>query len=360
MTHEIVRRLGSRLKSNSNAGRFDDGCIARIDCTDVDQLTEQIRDWQAEYAQLSPGAFAATGIMVPLGSVLVSSITFSGSLLHRATPPVGCHSIVLRGHGCERFECCGRDLMEGECFVLGAGAEGEALSRGLSTAVTVSVGDNIWHEASHWVGECSEALGKGIQGRTPGTDWTASVLDGVVWIIDAFIRHPRQAKSPEARASMEDLMLIRLRDLAGTPPQPRNDRREHNRRRIAVSRARSFIHENLTSPIRLSELCTHAHAQARSLEYGFQDIVGMSPVSYIRTLRLNRVHRLLRSRDTTQRTITEIALDCGFWHLSQFAVDYRRFFGESPSAVHRPAPGARPLIPAIHGSSLTPAVFPSQ
>lgn len=355
MTPETVCRRGSHLEKYSNAGRFDDGCIARIDCTDVDQLTEQIRDWQAEYAQLRPGAIAARGLMVPLGSVLVSSIAFRGSLLHRATPPRGCHSLVLQGRGCERFVCCGRDLLEGECVVLGARAEGEALSRGRSVVVTVSVADDTWQAASPWLGECSSAIGSGAQHRTPGTDWTASVLEGVAWIIDAFTKYPQRAKSPEACASMAELMLVRLRDLADTEAQPRNDRREHNRRRIAVSRARSFIHENLTSPIRLSELCAHAHAQARSLEYGFQEIVGMSPVSYIRTLRLNRVHRLLRSREWTQRTITEIALDCGFWHLSQFAVDYRRFFGESPSAVHRPSPGARPFIATLRRSSLISA-----
>ena len=35
------------------------------------------------------------------------------------------------------------------------------------------------------------------------------------------------------------------------------------------------------------------------------------------------------------RSISEIALDCGFWHLSQFAVDYKRLFAESPSVTYR-------------------------
>ena len=339
--HESLCRFAPCLADDASAGPFDDDCIARIDCTDVDELTEQIRDWTAEFSQLSPGAFAASGLMVPLGSMLVGAATFSGSLLQRGTPPVGCLSIVLPGRGCDRFVCCGRDLMEGQCMVLGAGANAEAVSRGTSVVVAVSVGNDAWQSASDWVAECSVALGRRVLRRTPGIDWTESVLDGVAWILDAFVKYPQRAKSRAASASMSDLMLVRLHDLADTAAQPRNSRREHNRRRIAVARARSFIHENLTSPIRLSELCTHAHAQARSLEYGFQEIVGMSPVSYIRTLRLNRVHRLLRSKDTAERTITEIALDCGFWHLSQFAVDYRRFFGESPSAVQRPAPDTR-------------------
>jgi AraC family ethanolamine operon transcriptional activator len=33
--------------------------------------------------------------------------------------------------------------------------------------------------------------------------------------------------------------------------------------------------------------------------------------------------------------INEIANRWGFWHMSQFAADYRRFFGELPSETLR-------------------------
>ena len=92
---------------------------------------------------------------------------------------------------------------------------------------------------------------------------------------------------------------------------------------------------NLTEPIRLSDLCKHAHAQARSLEYGFHEVVGVSPIAYIRATRLHRARRLLRSTAVRTRSISEIALDCGFWHLSQFAVDYKLLFAESPSVTFR-------------------------
>jgi AraC family transcriptional regulator, ethanolamine operon transcriptional activator len=317
--------------------RFADDGVARICCTDVDELTEQVRDWKAQYVQLSPGAFAAAGIMVPLGSVLVSLATFSGSLLHRATPPAGCHSIVLQGRGSDRFLFRGRNLLEDECLMLCAGADGEAVSHGKSVIATASVSDEVWQAASHWAGECSLAMEKGARLRTPGAGWIASVLQEIEWIVEAVVEHPQHARSRDVLASMADLMLYRLFRSADTTVRARNDRHERVHRRIAVERARSFIDENLTNPIRLSDLCSHAHAQARALEYGFHEIFGMSPVSYIRTLRLNRVHHLLLSADAAQRTITEIALDCGFWHLSQFAMDYRKFFGESPSVTHRRA-----------------------
>jgi AraC-like DNA-binding protein len=224
--------------------------------------------------------------------------------------------------------------MDDQCLVLCTGTDVEAVSRGESVIVTASVNDDAWHAASHWAGASSLAVGKGVRVRTPGKNWSASARARMEWIVDAYVRHTEGVQRPEVRASMADLMLACLSDSADTATQPRNDRREHIHQRFAVQRACNFIHDHLANPIRLSELCASAHAQARSLEYGFQEIFGMSPVSYIRTLRLNRAHRLLRSRNTAQRTITEIALDCGFWHLSQFAVDYKILFGESPSVTY--------------------------
>ena len=107
-------------------------------------------------------------------------------------------------------------------------------------------------------------------------------------------------------------------------------------RRLAVERARDYIARNLTDPIRLSTLSRYAHTQARSLEYGFQEVLGVSPMAYVRATRLQRARRLLRTSAVRTRSVSEIALDCGFWHLSQFAMDYKLLFGESPSITfHR-------------------------
>jgi AraC family ethanolamine operon transcriptional activator len=48
-------------------------------------------------------------------------------------------------------------------------------------------------------------------------------------------------------------------------------------------------------------------------------------------LRLNGVRRDLRRADPAATRITDLAIKWGFWHMSQFAADYRSFFGELPS-----------------------------
>lgn len=127
------------------------------------------------------------------------------------------------------------------------------------------------------------------------------------------------------------------------------------RRRMAVERVRRFIHEHLAESMTLAELCSHAHLQARSLEYGFRDLVGLSPFKYIKMLRLGEVRRRLQTSNPAERSVSEVALDCGFCHLSQFAADYKRVFLESPSATRRAIACATPARLARYDAG--PAAF---
>jgi AraC-like DNA-binding protein len=59
---------------------------------------------------------------------------------------------------------------------------------------------------------------------------------------------------------------------------------------------------------------------------GFDDFAQLA-------LRLSGVHRGLKNADPISTTITDLTNRWGFWHMSQFVADYRRFFGELPYAA---------------------------
>jgi AraC-like DNA-binding protein len=186
-----------------------------------------------------------------------------------------------------------------------------------------------------WLNESEFLSMRGTHVRKAGLPWTSAFLDGMEWIVDAVAQYPDSIAQADVRASLADQLLVRV-DALGTGDFSVSQSRETRmHRRVAVERARDYIRRNLTEPIRLSHLCRHARTEARSLEYGFMEAVGLSPMAYVRTTRLHRVRRILRSKTVSHRSISEIAMDCGFWHLSQFAVDYKALFGESPSITFR-------------------------
>ncbi len=92
------------------------------------------------------------------------------------------------------------------------------------------------------------------------------------------------------------------------------------------------------------EICAHVGVSQRTLQYGFRELLQMTPVAYLRTLRLNRVRVELRAPSPVGQTVTGTATRWGFLHLGKFAQDYRQMFGESPKeTLHRATPRSYPL-----------------
>ncbi len=101
-----------------------------------------------------------------------------------------------------------------------------------------------------------------------------------------------------------------------------------------VRRVEEFIRLNAADPIRVRDMVAVAGASARALLKGFRDIRGMGPKAYLKQVRLDLVHQDLLQFGG-RRTVTEIAAGWGCAHAGKFARDYRRRFGQSPSATRR-------------------------
>ena len=103
------------------------------------------------------------------------------------------------------------------------------------------------------------------------------------------------------------------------------------RRQRIVAQARDYVLGHRDRLITVPELCERLHVSRRTLQYCFEDVLGISPIQYLRVIRLNGARRELRERCSDSRTVRDVAADWGFWHFSQFSSDYRKLFGQSPS-----------------------------
>jgi AraC family ethanolamine operon transcriptional activator len=98
-------------------------------------------------------------------------------------------------------------------------------------------------------------------------------------------------------------------------------------------KARAFVEDRADSdePPTVVDICEALGVSERTLQYAFREYAGMSPVSYLRICRLNRVRAALTASDPKETTITKVAMRFGFLHLGRFSGDYKRLFGETPS-----------------------------
>jgi AraC family ethanolamine operon transcriptional activator len=79
------------------------------------------------------------------------------------------------------------------------------------------------------------------------------------------------------------------------------------------------------------ELCRLTGVSERTLHYAFVEVTGLSPVGYLKTVRLNRARRELMEGGAGRGRVEAVARNHGFHRPGNFASDYRRLFAELPS-----------------------------
>jgi AraC-like DNA-binding protein len=114
-----------------------------------------------------------------------------------------------------------------------------------------------------------------------------------------------------------------------------DSRRQFTAAPRAVRRAAEAMRAQPERPFTVTDLAEIAGVSRRSLQQGFQRYLAMSPMTYLRDIRLGRAHDELRWGDPAEMTVAEVARRCGFLHLGRFAALYRHRYGESPSQTLR-------------------------
>jgi AraC-like DNA-binding protein len=103
-----------------------------------------------------------------------------------------------------------------------------------------------------------------------------------------------------------------------------------------VKLALDYLRANLAEKVTLADLATACGISQRALLTQFKHFLDVSPIAHLLRMRLTAAHAQLQQSDGTI-SISEIASRCGLIHLGRFATEYRRVFGELPSATLRRA-----------------------
>lgn len=187
---------------------------------------------------------------------------------------------------------------------------------------------------------CTQHLGHDL--RRPiefdlGMDMRAAETEGwrnlIAYLVAELDRDTKNFLSPLVLAHVQQLVVATLllaqrhnyRDellRPQAPPAP------HYIRRIE-----EYIHAHVDEPITVADLSAYAGLSTSALFSGFRRYRNTSPMAYLKSVRLEKVQEELRCAQAVGDTVTDIAMRWGFVHLGHFSADYKRKFGESPSAT---------------------------
>lgn len=162
----------------------------------------------------------------------------------------------------------------------------------------------------------------------------------ISWVLDAATVYPDCFQQATVRTVAEIGLICAVVELLSGWNHPLEHPGSAARRDQAVRDIEAYIGQHYAQPITLVDLCQVGRLKIRALQYAFGEKYGVSPMSYLKLVRLDHARRLLQSADPRVTSVSGVALQAGFWHFSQFAQDYRRMFGESPSQTLRASTAA--------------------
>jgi AraC-like DNA-binding protein len=95
-----------------------------------------------------------------------------------------------------------------------------------------------------------------------------------------------------------------------------------------------FMRQNVDRKISTANLAAHCGVAERKLRKHFHGFMAVSVFEYWRRLRLAAAREQFL-KGTTDTSVTMVAARFGFDHFGRFSQQYRRYFGETPSATLR-------------------------
>jgi AraC-like DNA-binding protein len=200
-----------------------------------------------------------------------------------------------------------------DCRLLSVKVDREALERDLDAALDRQVVTPL-------------SLGASFDlARGPGRTWAA-----LVRLLHTELRRP-DGLGPRMAGRWLDLVIS---GLALTVEHPYAAATEPRRPRT-VKRTLDAMHAEPWRQYTAADLAEIAGVGVRVLQESFRRHVGMSPLTYLRRLRLDGVHAELTRADPWRASVSEVAYRWGFTHLGRFAGAYRARYGESPSQTLR-------------------------
>ena len=306
---------------------------------DVSQQSSAVEGWRLQYVQMSPGRFTGTSKEVRFDGIQLFRETSNATVNQFGAPRSD--SIVFGGalRIAKPIVVNGTPIPPSNIGVIRSGRELDAIQPPMDLMVLAmdrslleehvftTEGADLDNWARHGI--------LSIDGRGLAERFAAELLE----MLDVLSAESGGHWDPAAlRGAREDLLNL-VTPVVLAQRQPERPALSVFGRAQIVRRARDLILDRIDEPLQVSDICRQLRVSRRALQYSFQDTLDTSPLTYLRLLRLNGARRDLLAGNNETLQVKDVVARWGFWHFSRFSAEYRRMFGELPSATLRAARG---------------------
>ena len=303
-------------------------------CTDVHEYCANLRRWQLDYDQLSAGSFHGSLTSVQFARVEVFREVTSRTLRQCGTLGPDSFTIGIPWREDSVARCNGVTVSGSDVFLMSFDSEIEFVTPDDFEVRGVSASARMMEALAGTLGLPwpRQHARKMIGARASG-DQVARLKGMLLYAQESLRLRQDIADDTLAARTLEDSLLVGLLDLA-TGAAPLHHVGGEGRKRT-VDRACDLMLAPELRSMTLLDVCREVGASPRKLAYCFREQLGVAPATYWKVIRLNRARKDLLQGEAGD--IYSVAARHGFWHFSQFSLDYKRHFGELPSQTLRRA-----------------------
>jgi len=146
-------------------------------------------------------------------------------------------------------------------------------------------------------------------------------------ITDRLMTALHQGTSPEldAVSGLCSLFSYILKEKLYTPNPGSDDAQPH--RVDQIKAVLEYIEANYNAPLSLEKLADVVGMNPKYFCRVFNRLTHQSPMDYVNFYRIEQAAYLLSS---TQKTITDVGMECGFWESSYFTKVFKKYKGVTP------------------------------
>ncbi|WP_342237244.1 helix-turn-helix domain-containing protein [Inquilinus sp. OTU3971] len=303
----------------------------RRDYTDASAQEGALLGWHQRYAQLNPGPYRGAVEMLRLDGVCLWRERVSVAVEEATAAPDGQLVFVRALADRNTYRMNAVPVGSGEVLVMRGGEELHASLAPDSDILIVSVEAEKVFGAPALRPPAPQAPALAAP-TFPDMEAAAQWFVGLMVLFSGAMALPGEDLArllPELIADKLGFLYAQiLHRTAGTRPLRSGDHRLYRR-------AREMVEDQPDEPIGVTQLARRLGVPSEILRSAFKETVGVGPGLWLRLKRLDGARRDLLAADGSDRTVSDIAMKWGFWHLGRFSAYYAALYGESPSRTVR-------------------------
>ena len=299
---------------------------------DFDEFSHVIHAWDLDFNQLDMGKCEADMFQFASSRSLLSNAKFNRHYDQLGSAPPGKWTFVIFSEQTPSIVWHEKEISNNTIIVFKPGSEIDCVSRPGFENFTLSYPEEYLNEL------CANLGLPGVNKLANGNEtFECSMLElsesrqDLRQVIDS-LKNSSSAINNSSLIHTMDAVLPEqiLLTLARSVPATSSSLRIRSR---AIKQIKQYLAEYPSEPVTVNQLCRITRVSIRTLQYAFLEQYGVTPKTYLKNIRLNAVRKELWKRDPDSTRVNDIASLWGFWHMGQFAADYRKLFGELPSAT---------------------------